>query len=156
VILDNMETILQGGKQVGRYSPGYEDYGQLLEQIAEFPHQSCFLLTSREKSPEVARLGSKTGPVRCLELSSLSYLDAKKIFAQIGSFSGSQEDWKQLNDLYSGNPLALELAARHIQEVFFGNVSAFLREGKPVFEGISSLLDWHFNRLSDVHKAVPS
>ena len=43
VILDNAEMLLQGGKQVGQYLPGYEEYGQLFEQIAEIPHQSCLL-----------------------------------------------------------------------------------------------------------------
>jgi hypothetical protein len=148
VILDNVEMILQGGEQVGQYSPGYEDYGQLFEQIAETPHQSCLLLTSREKPPEIARRESRTGPVRSLELRGLSITDGKKIFAEIGSFSGSTEDWKQLNSLYNGNPLALELAAHHIKEVFFGSISEFLKEDTSIFADLRGLLDWHFNRLS--------
>ncbi len=128
------------GKQAGQYHPGYEEYGQLFEQIAEIPHQSCILLTSREKIPEVARRENKTGPVRSLEVRGLSVADGKKIFAEIGPFSGSKEDWKQLNALYNGNPLALELAARHIKEVFFGSVSEFLREGKPIFADLLSFL----------------
>jgi WD40 repeat protein len=154
VILDNAEMLLQGGKYVGQYSLGYEDYGQLFEQIAEVPHQSCLLLTSREKPPEIARRESQTGPVRSLEVRGLSVADGKKIFAEIGTFSGSKEDWKQLNDLYNGNPLALELAARHIQEVFFGSIPEFLREGKPIFADLQGLLDWHFSRLSEAHKEV--
>ena len=154
VILDNIEMLLQGGKYAGQYSPGYEEYGQLFEQIAEVPHQSCLLLTSREKTPEIALLESKTGPVRLLEVRGLHYSDGKKIFAEIGSFSGPKEDWKQLTYLYNGNPLALELAARHIKEVFFGSISEFLREGKPIFTDLRGLLDWHFSRLSDTHKEL--
>jgi WD40 repeat protein/serine/threonine protein kinase len=154
VILDNVEMILQGGKQAGQYYPGYEEYGQLLEKIAELPHQSCLLLTSREKPPEVARREGQTGPVRSLEVRGLDVADGQKILAEIGSFSGSKEDWRQLNHLYNGNPLALELAARHIKEVFFGSITEFLREGKPTFADLRSLLDWHFNRLADTHKEV--
>ncbi len=154
VILDNVEMLLQSGKHVGQYVSGYEEYGQLFEQIAEIPHQSCLLLTSREKLPEIVKRESQTGPVRSLELRGLNVADGKKIFAEIGSFSGSEEDWKQLNYLYNGNPLALELAARHIKEVFFGSISEFLREGKPTFADLRDLLDWHFNRLSDAHKEV--
>lgn len=154
IILDNIEMILQGGKYVGQYSPGYEEYGQLFEQIAEVAHQSCLLLTSREKPPEIARFESQTGFVRSLEVRGLHYLDSKKIFGQIGTFSASKEEWKQLNWLYNGNPLALELAARHIKEVFFGNISEFLRDGKPIFADLQGLLDWHFNRLSDAHKEI--
>ncbi|WP_338246777.1 hypothetical protein [Dictyobacter halimunensis] len=29
--------------------PGFEAYGQLLQQVAQTTHQSCLLLTSREK-----------------------------------------------------------------------------------------------------------
>ena len=154
VILDNVEMVLQGGEYVSQYAPGYEEYGQLFEKIGETPHQSCFLLTSREKTPEIARLESQTGPVRSLEVRGLHYSDSKKKFAEIGSFSGSKEDWKQLNYLYNGNPLALELAARHIKEVFYGSIPEFLREGKPIFADLRSLLDWHFNRLSDAHREV--
>jgi nucleoside phosphorylase len=154
VILDNAEMLLQGGKQVGQYHPGYQEYGQLFEQVAEVPHQSCLLLTSREKMPEIARLESRTGPVRLLEVRGLDYSDGKKIFAEIGSFSGSKEDWKRLNSFYNGNPLALQLAAHHIKEVFFGSISDFLREGKPIFADLQGLLDWHFDRLSDGHKEV--
>ena len=124
---------------LGQYSLGYKEYGQLFEQIAEVPHQSCLLLTSREKPPEIARLESKTGLIRSLEVRGLHYSDSKKIFAEIGSFSGSKENWKQLNYLYNGNPLALELAARHIKEVFFGSIPEFLKEGNPTFADLRRL-----------------
>ncbi len=154
LILDNVEAILQGGKLAGQYREGYEGYGQLFRQVAEVPHQSCLLLTSREKPPEIARLEGKTRPVRSLELGGLNYLDSKKVFAEIGSFSGSDEDWRELNEFYNGNPLALELAARHIHDVFFGSITEFLKEGKQVFADLRDLLDWHFDRLSDEQKEI--
>ena len=49
LILDNLESILEGGTQTGNYRSGYEDYGHLLKQIGSVPHQSCVLLTSREE-----------------------------------------------------------------------------------------------------------
>lgn len=154
LIFDNVEMILRSGEQAGHYDEGYEAYGQLFRQVAEVPHQSCLLLTSREKPSEIARLEGKTRPVRSLALGSLGYIDAQKIFAEIGSFSGSEEEWRDLNKFYNGNPLALELAARHISEVFFGNISEFLREGKPVFADLRELLDWHFDRLSNLQKEI--
>jgi NB-ARC domain len=133
LILDNAETLLQGGQYAGQYREGYENYGQLFRAIAEVPHQSCLLLTSREKPKEVARLEGKTRPVRSLPLSGLDHIDCQKIFEAFGTFSGLEEEWRELNDFYNGNPLALELAARHIEEVFYGSISDFLREGKQVF-----------------------
>ncbi|HEY9659239.1 MAG TPA: NB-ARC domain-containing protein, partial [Allocoleopsis sp.] len=49
LILDNAETILSDGAQAGQWREGYETYGQLMQRIGEVPHQSCMLLTSREK-----------------------------------------------------------------------------------------------------------
>ncbi len=156
VILDNVETVLQSGTSAGQYREGYEGYGQLLKQVGEVPHQSCFLLTSREKPQVLDRLAGKTKPVRLLELGGLDYLEGRKIFAEIGNgdFSSSDEEWEKLINCYNGNPLALELAARHIKEVFFGNISEFLREGKPVFDDLRDLLDWHFQRLSNNEKEI--
>lgn len=154
IILDNMEAILKGGGNSGEYREGYEQYGRLLKQIGEISHQSCVLITSREKPQEIAILEGKTKPVRSLELGGLNEIDGKKLFEEIGTFSGSDNDWKDLIEFYNGNPLALELAAKHISEVFFGDISAFLKQGKPVFTDLRDLLDWHFMRLSKLEKEV--
>ncbi|WP_248277361.1 WD40 repeat domain-containing protein [Brasilonema octagenarum] len=151
LILDNMETVLQGGVSAGQYRQGYEEYGQLLKAIAQVPHQSCLLLTSREKPKELDR---SPYSVQVLELGGLNYAQGRKIFAQIGSFEGSDEQWQELIAFYNGNPLVLEPAARHIQEVFFGNISDFLREGKQVFEDLHDLLDWHFERLCEQEREI--
>lgn len=50
--------------------------------------------------------------------------------------------------------MTLELAARHIDEVFFGDLAAFLREGTPVFDDLRELLDWHFARLTEAEREV--
>jgi len=154
LILDNAEAILRDGDRAGQYREGYEGYGQLLKKVGEVSHQSCLLLTSREKPQEVARLEGKTKPVRFLELGGLDYLDARKIFAEIGDFCGADDEWRKLIEFYNGNPLALELAANHIKEVFFGNISDFLRQRKQVFDDLRELLDWHFERLSDNEKEI--
>jgi WD40 repeat protein len=154
IILDNAETILQGGHYVGQYREGYEEYGRLLRQVGEVPHLSCVLLTSREKPKEIARLEGKTRPVRALELGGLELADTKKIFDEVGNFSGTEAQWQELVALYSGNPLALELVAKQIDEVFFGNIGAFLRDGRPVFHDLQELLDWHCNRLSPIEQEV--
>ncbi len=152
LILDNVETILQGGARAGQYRDGYEAYGQLFKQIGEVPHQSCLLLTSREKPQKI--LAGKTKPVRFRELGGLDYLEGQKIFAEIGNFYGSDDEWKELIELYNGNPLALELAANHINEVFSGNISDFLKEGKHIFDDLLDLLNWHFDRLSELEKEI--
>jgi len=156
VLLDNVEAVLQGGECTKQYQQGYEGYGQLLRQFGEVSHQSCLLLTSREKPQSLARLVGKTKSVRFLPLGGLNYLDGRKIFEAIGDFFGSKDEWKKLiEDYFRGNPLALELAARHIDEVFGGKISDFLKQEKRIFEDMrQDLLYWHFNRLSNKEKEL--
>ena len=154
LILDNVETILEAGNSAGKCKPGYEDYGQLLEKIGEFPHQSCLILTSREKIDKLERLEGKHKPVRFLQLKGLSASEGRYIFKEIGDFSGTDDEWQQLIEFYNGNPLALEFAAHHIRDEFAGDISEFLREGKPIFAHLRELLDWHFARLSDGEKEI--
>lgn len=154
LILDNAESILRGGEGAGQYREGYQGYGELIRRVGEVPHQSCLLLTSREKPHEIALLEGKTKPIRSLNLRGLNELDGQKIFNEIGTFCGSDSEWIEVVEFYNGNPLALELAARHIDEVFFGDLSEFLKEGKPLFSNLRELLDWHFDRLSDDEKEI--
>ena len=62
IVLDNFDTLLQEGDSAGQYRAGYEDYGRLLQSVGEGTHQSCILLTSREKPNEIAYLEEKRHP----------------------------------------------------------------------------------------------
>ncbi len=154
VILDNFESILQGSEASGQYREGYDGYGTLLQQLGNAAHRSCLLITSREKPKEVAQLEGKAKLVRSLNLRGLEDSDGRRIFEEIGSFTGSETEWAEVVAFYDGNPLALELAARHIEDVFFGDLSEFLKSGKPVFSDLRELLDWHFHRLSAEEREV--
>jgi WD40 repeat protein len=149
VILDNVEAILRPGDPNLRYRQGYEAYGTFFEQVAKSTHQSCLLLTSREKPRAISDLEGARKPVRSLALTGIGMAESQNLFAQIGIFSGTKTDWGQIVRLYNGNPLALELAARHIDQVFDGDLAAFLGAGRPVFADLEQLLDWHLDRLSE-------
>ncbi|MFL5696108.1 MAG: NB-ARC domain-containing protein [Ktedonobacteraceae bacterium] len=56
LVLDNLETLLASGDREGNYLPGYQGYGRLIQRLAESVHQSCVLLTSREKPKEIEPL----------------------------------------------------------------------------------------------------
>ena len=64
LILDNLETILEDGAQAGFFRFGYKDYGQLLQLVGQFEHQSCILLTSRERPHNLTHLAQETDLVR--------------------------------------------------------------------------------------------
>jgi WD40 repeat protein len=148
LILDNVEAILKPGDAAMRYRDGYEPYGAFFEHVAKTTHQSCLLLTSREKPRAIADLEGVRKPVRSLALSGIGAQEGRSLFEQIGCFSGSDAQWDKIVELYNGNPLALELAARHIDQVFSGDLSAFFDVGRPIFADIQELLNWHLDRLA--------
>lgn len=71
LVLDNMEAVLQTGERAGRYREGYENYGYLLERVADSEHQSCLMITSREKPGGVSVREGDELEVRSLQLTGL-------------------------------------------------------------------------------------
>ncbi|MBI4784579.1 MAG: pentapeptide repeat-containing protein [Oscillatoriophycideae cyanobacterium NC_groundwater_1537_Pr4_S-0.65um_50_18] len=158
LILDNAETILQR-ELVGHWRSGYEGYGQLMRAIGETSHQSCLLLTSREKPREIALMEGAQALVRSLLLQGLTPADGRALFRQKGAFTGSEAEWQTLINHYGGNPLALKLVASAIQDLFSGNITEvmpYLSQGLAVFEDIRDLLDRQFARLSEAEKKTLS
>ncbi len=153
LILDNGETILQSGQFTGAYCEDHEGYGELLRQVGEVPHQSCLVLTSREKPQTVAQLEGETLPVRSFALSGLPSADTDHLFNAVG-LSPSPPGRYRLMATYSGNPLALKIVATSIRELFGGDVEAFLGEEATVFNGIRRLLDQQYQRLTRLEKQV--
>jgi len=153
LVLDNAESILQSGAPGGQYRPGYERYGQLLRRVGDERHQSCVILTSREKPIGLTAKEGKTLPVRSLQLTGLGEAEGKEILKAKGLVE-AQDECKKLIELYSGNPLALKIAATTIQSLFDGNISQFLEQDTVVFGDLEDLLDQHFDRLSTLEKHV--
>ena len=153
LVLDNLEAVLQMGKRAGRCREGYEDYGYLIERIADGEHQSCLMITSREKPSVVSRREGDGLRVRSLQLTGLDQLASQAILSKIGIEAGS-EQYRQLVALYSGNPLALKIVAATIRSVFNGRVADFLAYGTVVFGDLWDLLDQQFERLSGIEQTV--
>lgn len=158
LILDNVETILQDVTFTGHYRQEYRDYGDLFERIGlgrrgEPPHQSCLILTSREKLKEVTAHEGETLPVRAFKLSGLREEEAKEILRVKGLW-GTEEQQRKLINRYIGNPLALKFASTTIQELFQGSITEFLTQSTIIFGGIRNLLDQQFDRLSEPERKV--
>lgn len=153
LILDNFDTLLHHGQETGTYLDSYEAYGELLWRVGETSHQSCVLITSREKTAEVTALEGDGLAVRTLTLSGLEF-EAAKIILDLKGLSISDSEAQQLVDCYSGNPLALKIAATSIRDLYAGNVNQFLASGITLFNGISNLLSQQLKRLSDLQKQV--
>jgi len=154
LVLDNGESILQASR-AGYYRDGYKEYGELLKRVGEASHQSCLVLTSREKPRELVALAGETLPVRVLQMRGLGAVEGQEILQAKGlSLSGSEEAGKELIARYTGNPLALKLVATTIRELFAGDIAEFLREGTLAFDDIRVVLEEQFSRLSELEQQV--
>ncbi|GAB4380942.1 MAG: NB-ARC domain-containing protein [Elainellaceae cyanobacterium] len=152
LILDNFETVLQPGEHVGQYRQGYEAYGELLRTIGETTHQSCLLLTSREKPAEIAALEGIDFPVRSLQLLGSTEVSQEMLSAK--GLSGSAQQQQQLCDRYGSNPLALKIISTTIQDVFAGEIELFLEQETTVFNSIRRVLEQQFERLSGLEQSI--
>ncbi|MBD2357420.1 NACHT domain-containing protein [Tolypothrix sp. FACHB-123] len=152
VIFDNQDTLLQPGQRAGNYQADFSNYGELFRLLGEASHQSCIVLTSREKSAEVAILEDWSGPVRSLSLqgsweASLALIDAKGLV-------GSEAEKRHLCELYRCNPLALKMVGTSIQSLFDGEIAVFLQTETPIFNGMRHLLAQQFQRLSPLEQSI--
>ena len=151
IILDSVETILQTGC-TGHYRPGYENYSQLFQAIGETSHSSCFILTSREKPPEVAAFEGINSSVRSLQL--FGSKEAAQALLETQEILGSQAQKQLLSEYYNYSPLALKIVTTSIKDLFDGDLTEFLQHGTVTFNGIRRLLDQHFHRLSELEKKI--
>jgi WD40 repeat protein len=152
IVLDNMETLFQTGNQAGQYRPGYEDYGEFLRVIAETFHQSCLVLTSREKPSLFAALEGWEGQVRSLFLNGSP--EAAGALLESTGLTGTVHEKQELGDRYGCNPLALKIVATSIRDLFNGKINIFLQQDTFVFNGLRHLLDQQFQRLSDLEQTI--
>ncbi|MBV9614460.1 MAG: helix-turn-helix domain-containing protein [Ktedonobacteraceae bacterium] len=153
MVLDNVESLLQGSLRAGQYKEGYEGYGKLFYVLGDAKHRSCVLLTSREKPKEISRLEGKTLPVRSMQLPGISEIEGRAFLEDKGLF-GSDMSWTNLIRVYSGNLLALKLVSESIHEVFGGDVAAFLERDEIIFGDIRELLRQQFQRLSELEQTI--
>src|SRR6266436_5189152 len=151
LVLDNLETLLEEGS--GRMRAGYEGYARLLRRVAEAAHQSCLLLTSREKPRDLVPLEGNRAPVRSLRLAGLDQEAGGQLLEE-RELVGSTHGRTQLIERYSGNPLALNIVAQTIVELFGGEIAPFLEQSEVVFGSIRELLGEQFARLSPVEQTV--
>jgi hypothetical protein len=167
IVLDSVDSILGSETVVNNrfdtyddvlptinYRQGFEGYGELIRRLGGSQHQSCLVLTSREKPQEIAAFEGERLPVRSLKLVGLSQAQSREILNAKGFATSKEETCKVLIDCYAGNPLFLKLVATTIQELFDGSIDEFLEQDTIVFGDIREILDQQFNRLSALEKQI--
>ncbi len=152
LILDNAETILQSQGHAGRYLNGYENYGDLFRAVGETVHQSCLLLTSREKPAEIAMLEGEGSLVSTLQL--VGSPEAAIALVKAKGLIGSDAEQQELCQRYSCNALALKIVATSIQDLFGGAIADFFAEDTILFYNVRRLLEEQFNRLPPLEQSI--
>jgi len=157
LVLDNVETILQPGGPVGAYRAGYERYGTLLQQVAESPHRSCLVVTSREEPAELGPLVGERGPVRALELAGFGADDGRALLGD-KQLDGDEGAWRALVERYGGNGLALKVVGETTRELFGGSITDYLEytttTSGVMVGGVRQLLRSQVQRLSDLEQEL--
>jgi WD40 repeat protein/transcriptional regulator with XRE-family HTH domain len=153
LVFDNLETLLEEGERTGRVRADYEGYTRLLRQVAQTEHQSCLLLTSREKPIELVPLEGSRMPVRSLRLSGLERAAGEQLIEE-RELLGSAHERTRLIEAYGGNPLALKIVAQTIVDLFGGDLTLFMAQNAISFGSIAELLGEQFDRLSAIEQSV--
>lgn len=153
LVLDNLEALLEEGIGTGRMRAGAEGYASMLRRIAETAHQSCLLLTSREKPAELVSPEGSSSPVRAVRLAGIEAGAGAQLLVE-RDVVGTAPERERLAELYGGNPLALKIVARTIVDLFGGEIAPFLAQGEMVFGGVRELLDEQIDRLSALDQTV--
>ena len=153
IVIDNVESLYIEGDVRGRLRPEVEGYAQVLREIVETAHQSCLLLTSQEK-PAVLRMLEGHGTlVRSLHVEGLDSAASAQLLNTRG-VTGSLEQQALLAERYTGNPLALKIAAETILDLFEGQIGPFLAQDFLVFGSIADLAQEQTGRLSPLERMI--
>lgn len=154
LLLDNLESIMPSGERAGNYRKEFENYGHLIRLIGETEHQSCLVVTSREKPHELARLEGGGATVRSLQLEGIDVYTARVVLND-RALIGVEETWREFTHHFSGNLMAMQFAAESIRDLFNNDIAKFLQDrGVAIFSGIRDLLDQQFKRLLRVEQEL--
>jgi WD40 repeat protein len=153
LVLDNAEAILPSRSVTAIHPQEYPGYAELFRRIGESLHQSCLLVTSREKPEALVPLEGEQLPVRTVKIAGLNAAESEDLFTAKG-LTADPIDRVQLRNIYSGNPLALKIVATSIHDLFDGDIKEFLDAEVSMFNGIRHLLNQQFDRLAPAEQTV--
>lgn len=160
LIFDNVESILAGQIQCGQYLADYDGYDRLFRAIGGLPHQSCAILTSREKPHTIARLEIVNPQlVKTLNIDGMAPVAAHEFVQSHGCPALPEWMWQEVHAHYNGNPLALKIATIAAVEMTGGGekmleLYPLMRDGKLRFQSIDDSLSRQFDRLSEIEQQL--
>lgn len=151
IILDDFQETLTPGELVGNYRPEYQNYGQLINEIGQHTHHSCLLLLTWEHPLEIATLETENFYCKILPVLGLGKLATEILSARKLK---DQKKWSELIQLYSANPLWLNIIASTILDLFNGSVQEYLSYPTLYLGDLEPILKQHYQRLCESEKIL--
>lgn len=124
LVLDGVEVILQGDR-TNPYGEQYAEYGAFFRRLVADLQQSCLVLTSRFPLSDLMRLQRSGMLVHSMKIEGLNLKTAMQILRS--KKLTDENNWGELLQPYTGNPLAINIAADWIKDFFGGSVAKFLK-----------------------------
>ena len=126
----------------------YTKYERLLKAIVEQQHQSCLIFNS-SIIPRQMNLFVNNSRVKEFLLEGLNNQDCRELLKNFQFKDFTNGSIEALIKQYKGHPLALQSAAKTIQNWHNGNIADFLKGTLFMGDAMNDLLDKQFSYLSN-------
>jgi len=127
----------------------YTKYERLLKAIVEQQHQSCLIFNSSIRPKQMDSFVNNSRRVKEFLLEGLNNQDCQELLNNFQFKDSTTGSIETLIQQYRGHPLALQSAAKTIQNWRNGNIADFLRGTFFICDVMNDLLDKQFSYLSN-------
>lgn len=148
IIFDNLESIMDEGKNSGKMLPDFYEYQQLAESVINITTSSTIIFSGRDK----LKLSSRSDKYNEYALTGFDEQKAKVFLAKY-KLVGTDNDWTMFVKTYKGNPLSLKIIAEEIRSNYRSSLAEFLADPNMPRE-LADLLEEQFNRFSLIEKNI--
>lgn len=155
VVLDNFETLFEDGENAGTFKGAFQNYTNWIVRFLKEKHSSKILITSREIPSSIRQYIGLHSSVRTHLLNSVETNAARQIVEEIAPCRGTEDEWEQLVNRYSGNPFTLKYASQNISRLYDGRIGRFLQSGSITsFPDAEAFVEYTYNRMTESEKTV--
>lgn len=149
IVIDNLESTMEIGEESGKILPEYQGYVVFYNRFLETETQSRLIMSGREMLELGSRFIESYATIKKLGMDAGQ---ARKVLRDL-NLNGSEHEWTEFVEYYSGNPLELKIAAREICDSYSRNISDFLRDSSIPHE-LHELLGEQFERFNKLEKVI--
>ncbi len=151
LVVDELESILQGNRAAITYRQGFEEYAQLLRCLVATEHQSLSIFTSSIK-PKVLEY-YECDRILFLPLKGLQQSSVNKVYRDRLKTNLNELQWQNLSQYCQYNPQILNIFVGNFNNVLPEEFESSLREVSLLME-IEKLIERQLKYLSELEKEI--